>query len=186
MDFVLSDIRMPNLTGIEFMVRAQELNPDITFAFVSGHADFTYVQQALRKGAYDYLLKPVGPKDAEAFVIRLSDYLHSLTLTKNLRDFQEMQNSPMTISDLFPDHSHCSCSLQGILIEQPNTGDLIFSLPEEIPHRKLNLGLGKHFVLAAHPLKTCFLTSPGIRIWNGKNVQRVSAVSIFPYGIHRK
>lgn len=150
-DFVLSDIRMPNLTGIEFMVRAQELNPDITFAFVSGHADFTYVQQALRKGAYDYLLKPVGPKDAEAFVIRLSDYLHSLTLTKNLRDFQEMQNSPMTISDLFPDHSHCSCSLQGILIEQPNTGDLIFSLPEEIPHRKLNLGLGKHFVLAATP-----------------------------------
>lgn len=150
-DFVLSDIRMPELTGIEFMIRAQELNPGITFAFVSGHADFTYVQQALRRGAYDYLLKPVAPKDAEAFVIRLSDYLHSLTLTKNLQDFHEMQNNPMTISDLFPEHSHCDRSLQGILVEQPKAGDLIFLLPEEIPHRKLNLGLGKYFILAAAP-----------------------------------
>ncbi len=59
---VLTDIRMPVLYGIELMRRTAELPaPERPlFVIVSGYADFRYAQEAVRLGAFDYLLKPMG------------------------------------------------------------------------------------------------------------------------------
>ncbi|MBS4210632.1 response regulator [Bacillus sp. FJAT-50079] len=58
-DIVLTDIRMPAMDGIALMgeVRRLELKTDVVI--ISGHDDFAYTQQAIRLGAFDYLLKPV-------------------------------------------------------------------------------------------------------------------------------
>ncbi len=62
-DLVVSDIRMPGCTGVEFLQYIREQNIDIEVLIISGYRDFEYVRQALRYGAADYLLKPLG-KDA--------------------------------------------------------------------------------------------------------------------------
>ena len=58
-DIVISDITMPNLNGIEMLKAINEKNYDLKTLFLSGYQEFIYVQEAIRYGAVDYLLKPV-------------------------------------------------------------------------------------------------------------------------------
>ncbi len=59
-DLVVSDIRMPGCTGVEFLQYIREQNIDIEVLIISGYRDFEYVRQAFRYGAADYLLKTLG------------------------------------------------------------------------------------------------------------------------------
>jgi len=58
-DIVFTDIRMPGISGLELIETCSMRHPDIKFVIISGHSDFQYAQDALRKGALGYLLKPV-------------------------------------------------------------------------------------------------------------------------------
>jgi len=58
-DIILSDIRMPIMSGMEFVRRAREIHPLVQVVFISGHKDFDYAQEAIDLGAAAYLLKPV-------------------------------------------------------------------------------------------------------------------------------
>ncbi len=67
-DLVISDIRMPGLTGLELMARHKGGTHAPKFIFISGYEEFEYVRQALSGGAVDYLLKPVSAADLEKAV----------------------------------------------------------------------------------------------------------------------
>jgi two-component system response regulator YesN len=58
-DIILSDIRMPIMSGIDFARKAKEINPQAQLVFISGHEDFSYAKEALHLNASGYLLKPV-------------------------------------------------------------------------------------------------------------------------------
>ena len=62
-DIVLSDVLMPEMTGIELIGKIRERDKQIKCIVLSGHSDFEYTKEALRHQAVDYLLKP--PTDAE-------------------------------------------------------------------------------------------------------------------------
>ena len=56
---VLTDIRMPEMDGLQLAKILREKFPFITCIIVSGYDDFAYAQDAIRYGVKDYLLKPV-------------------------------------------------------------------------------------------------------------------------------
>ncbi|MCL2033157.1 MAG: response regulator [Oscillospiraceae bacterium] len=56
---IISDIVMPLMSGLEFLHEASKRRPNTPVIMLSGHADFSFAQQALRSGAIDYLLKPI-------------------------------------------------------------------------------------------------------------------------------
>lgn len=58
-DIIITDIEMPGGSGLELIRWVKENKPDIEAVFYTGHAEFAYVQEALRLGAADYLLKPI-------------------------------------------------------------------------------------------------------------------------------
>lgn len=60
-DFVLviSDIKMPKLSGTELLKQSLALKPDITFVMISGHADIDTAVSTLKDGAYDFISKPI-------------------------------------------------------------------------------------------------------------------------------
>ena len=62
-DIILSDIRMPIMTGTGFARKAKLLNPKVKIVFISGHKDFSYAKEAIEINASGYLLKPVEDKD---------------------------------------------------------------------------------------------------------------------------
>lgn len=70
-DIVLTDIRMPQMDGLEFLRRISGLSLRPKVVFLSAYNSFDYAQSALRHGASDYLLKPVDPDKVEAVLERL-------------------------------------------------------------------------------------------------------------------
>ncbi|CAM4500655.1 two component AraC family transcriptional regulator [Paenibacillus macerans] len=56
---IISDIRMPGIDGIALMKKVLAENPKRLFIFISGYGEFEYAREALREGAFDYLLKPI-------------------------------------------------------------------------------------------------------------------------------
>lgn len=61
-DLVLTDILMPGINGLEFMRMSKHRYPLVKWVVISAHTEFSYAQEAVRLGARDYLLKPIGKK----------------------------------------------------------------------------------------------------------------------------
>lgn len=56
---IISDIRMPVIDGIALMKEVLPRSSRLIFIFISGYGEFEYAREALRQGAFDYLLKPI-------------------------------------------------------------------------------------------------------------------------------
>lgn len=59
-DLLLTDIRMPFLSGIALARAAREIRPAMHIAFLSGYDDFAYAQQAIQYNIIRYMLKPIS------------------------------------------------------------------------------------------------------------------------------
>lgn len=59
-DLVISDIRMPEMDGLELSRYMRCQYPETFMILLTGHADFEYAQQAIRVSVFDYLLKPAS------------------------------------------------------------------------------------------------------------------------------
>jgi two-component system response regulator YesN len=57
-DIILTDIRMPKMDGLEMTQAILQLNPKCKIIILSAYSDFSYAQQALRLGAFDFVKKP--------------------------------------------------------------------------------------------------------------------------------
>lgn len=60
-DLVLTDVKMPVMSGIELVKKIKTDHPGVFTIIISGYQDFHYVKEALKEGVLDYLLKPVDP-----------------------------------------------------------------------------------------------------------------------------
>lgn len=72
-DLLLTDIRMPFISGIELARQVREIRPATQIAFLSGFDDFSYAQQAIQYNIISYMLKPISMAE----------------LTENLRKIRE-------------------------------------------------------------------------------------------------
>ena len=64
-DVVVTDIRMPSVSGIELIEKSQEAGLRPYFVIISGYNDFKYAQRGIQLGVEDYLLKPLKKRDLE-------------------------------------------------------------------------------------------------------------------------
>lgn len=85
-DIVLTDIRMPKMSGLEFIEEAQRRYPETTFIVMSAYSDFSYAQQAVRLGVEDYLLKPVDLGELERLLEKILRKKREELLEKLIRD----------------------------------------------------------------------------------------------------
>jgi DNA-binding response OmpR family regulator len=69
-DVVLTDIRMPGLTGVELLAKIKERAPDSIVILMTGYASLGTAVESLRLGAHDYLIKPSSSQDIRQSVSR--------------------------------------------------------------------------------------------------------------------
>lgn len=72
-EIVVSDIKMPEMTGLELLEKVREQKSDISFIFLTGYDSFDFARDALRFHALDYLLKPVRRDELLAALNRAKD-----------------------------------------------------------------------------------------------------------------
>lgn len=72
-DAIVTDLRMPLSSGLEFAAQARVLRPLLPIIFFSGFATVADVVSAMRLGAVDFLEKPVEPMDLLATLQALQD-----------------------------------------------------------------------------------------------------------------
>lgn len=83
-DIVITDIRMPEMSGIELIQKLTEHWSHIQVIILSGYSDFKYAQSAVKHNVSEYLLKPVSDEEIIEAVTR--------TCSK-LKDFQKSYHS---------------------------------------------------------------------------------------------
>ncbi len=57
-DIIFVDINMPEINGLTMIRRAKEILPESKFIILTGYREFSYLQEAIKLGAFDYILKP--------------------------------------------------------------------------------------------------------------------------------
>ena len=62
-DAIVTDIKMPEVSGLELIRQIRERNPSIRIIILSGYSNFIYAQKAIELGVTRYLLKPTNPRE---------------------------------------------------------------------------------------------------------------------------
>jgi DNA-binding NtrC family response regulator len=80
-DLVLSDLRMPGMDGVAVLEEAKKLAPDVPFIMVTAFGTVETAVGAMKKGAYDFIIKPYRLEELEALVARALE--HRLLAAEN-------------------------------------------------------------------------------------------------------
>ena len=70
-DLLLTDIKMPFMSGIELVKFARAQSKELQIAIFSGYGEFSYAQEAIKYGVSDYILKPVKPQEFLQTIARM-------------------------------------------------------------------------------------------------------------------
>ena len=84
-DLVISDYRMPGITGLEFLTMLQREGHDVPVIMLTGHASIEHAVTAIKAGAVDYITKPVRPQQLELAVDQALEYVRLKRENESLR-----------------------------------------------------------------------------------------------------
>ncbi|KGE18796.1 response regulator transcription factor [Paenibacillus wynnii] len=118
-DIVFTDIRMPVMDGLELMKACKDKYPDVKFVILSSYTDYEYTREAVRLGAFDYIVKTsINKQELETLLTRL---------LQSLPERQQSQLAPVSRLEL---KSYC---LENMLMHEgvkPSSVDKqIFQIP---------------------------------------------------------
>lgn len=96
-DVVLTDIRMPDISGVELLTHIKEQTPDSVVIMMTGYASLDTAIDAMRLGASDYLIKPSDNQDIRRSVQR--GLAHAFELKHRRALLNAIQNSARELTD---------------------------------------------------------------------------------------
>ena len=98
-DLLITDLIMPNMAGTELIQKSREIFPDLIVIVVTANATVETAIQALKQGAYDYIIKPFEPEFIIPVIERGLEKLHLRQknaelqeITKKLQELEQMKS----------------------------------------------------------------------------------------------
>src|SRR5262249_1513042 len=98
---VITDLRMPNLDGMDLIREVQQRQLPVTVIVTTGHGSIDEAVQAIRLGAYDFLTKPIDVDNLRHVVQRA---LRERTLQDEVAHLREQLKSRHTFHDIISKH----------------------------------------------------------------------------------
>jgi response regulator RpfG family c-di-GMP phosphodiesterase len=115
---IISDQRMPGMTGSAFLAAAAASHPDATRIMLTGYADLPAVVQGVNEGKiYSYMTKPWTGADMEAVVEKAFEHHHLLSERRRL--IEELQQANATLEEKVRERTR-ELSDKNIALEESN------------------------------------------------------------------
>jgi DNA-binding NtrC family response regulator len=73
-DIILSDFKMPGLSGLEVLEQVKKINPEISFVIVTAYGTVENAVKAMHLGAFDYISKPVDLDELDLMIERIIEH----------------------------------------------------------------------------------------------------------------
>jgi signal transduction histidine kinase len=83
---VLTDIKMPEMDGIELLRKLKQLNPDVEVIMITGHGAMDLAIMSLKYAATDFITKPINVEVLEVALEKVQD---KITMKRQLREYTE-------------------------------------------------------------------------------------------------
>ncbi len=96
-DLVLTDVKMPGMSGIELLERIKEINPDLPVIVMTAHGSVEMAVEAMQKGAYTYILKPF---DNETLVAHVSKAISIHKIVKENMMLRDVLSSKFSFGNI--------------------------------------------------------------------------------------
>ncbi len=151
-DLILSDIRMPNMTGLELLEQARQRVPDTHIVLMTAYGTIEDAVQAIQKGAFDYIQKGADPAEIE------------MTVEKALK-FQDTERENRRLrSELKDKYSF------GSMIGKAHNMEQVFDLIDTVADSRATVlvngesGTGKELVARALHYNSSRASGPFIRL----------------------
>lgn len=113
-DLVVTDIKMPSMSGIDLLIKIKERNPDSEVVIITSNASLETAISAIKHGAYDYLLKPFEDIELIAAVAKRAAQKIRLVV-ENRRLLESLKQNAAELE-------HANMTLQQLVIRDALTG----------------------------------------------------------------
>ena len=167
---VLSDMVMPNMSGLEFLEKVKKLLPRSEVALMTGHGSIETAVQAMKLGAYDYITKPFSPlEELRLFLRRMAEKVRLVEENEFLRQRMDSETAVHGIVG-------SSAKIQEVLrmvsrLKDTRTPVLIFG----------ESGTGKELVARAMHYRGAFSGRPFVAVDCGSLVPTLIESELFGY-----
>ncbi|HKF21536.1 MAG TPA: sigma-54 dependent transcriptional regulator [Candidatus Angelobacter sp.] len=168
-DIVLTDLMMPNMSGLEFLPRVKQLLPRCEIAIMTGHGSIETAVQAMRLGACDYITKPFRVEELKLLLERMVDKVKLVTENQFLR---ERVNAEMELNGIVGSSSKIQDVLRMVArLKDTRTPVLISG----------ESGTGKELVARAIHYRGSFAKRPFVAVDCGSLVPTLIESELFGY-----
>lgn len=101
-DIVLTDIRMPEMDGIELAGKIHGLYPEIPVLVMTAYVELEIAVNAVKQGAFDFIIKPVSPEYLVQSVRKAGSFCDAKALERNYKQTleEEVKKKTKELSDL--------------------------------------------------------------------------------------
>jgi len=95
-DIIVTDLFLPDITGIDILTKAKRFSPSIEVILITGHASAETAVRAMKEGAFDYITKPLNIEELRVIIAKAIEKQQILSenvyLKKQLREKYEFSN----------------------------------------------------------------------------------------------
>ena len=85
-DLVLTDYRMPDISGLDVVKKSREINPEIPVVVITAYSQIEEAVQVMKEGAFDYLSKPIDLDALELLIKKARERQYLISENKILRE----------------------------------------------------------------------------------------------------
>ena len=114
-DLVLVDLRMPGMSGLDFLQLAQEIAPETVYVMITAYATLEAAVEATKRGAYDFIAKPFAPDDILRTVTRALERAR-LIRERNRFDAERRQRMLELAKEKTQFRAVIDCMVDGVMV----------------------------------------------------------------------
>lgn len=158
---VITDIKMPEVSGLDLIKECKNSNFSTMFIILSGHNEFNLAREALHLGAYKYLLKPLDEEELEETLLDFREFNEKGNSQKISQKFYLKTQLQKLLSDFKPDNIYeirdsfnltNEISYYYALIDLHNTPNVDIQKIEELIYESIPEGVLTSIILEKHSL----------------------------------